>query len=68
MTNLDVFGIILMSVFFIGYLVGVRVLEIITARLRSIAFIKSVHTIVFVPLSALLFILVYQVVTDQLTY
>jgi hypothetical protein len=66
--QIDLFGMIIMGSFFIGYLVGVRVLEVITARLRSITFIKSVHTIVFVPLSALLFVLVYEVAVGRITY
>ncbi len=66
--QIDLFGMIIMGSFFIGYLVGVRVLEVITAKLRSITFIKSVHTIVFVPLSALLFVLVYEVAVGRITY
>lgn len=68
MAQVDLFGIILASTWFSGYLIGVRVLEFITARLRSITFIKSVHTIVFVPLSGLLFILVYEVAVDRISY
>lgn len=52
---------------FVVYLLGVRVLEFLSARLRSITFIKSIHTIVFVPLSALLLIFAYQVVTGNIT-
>ncbi len=66
--QVDLFGMIIMGSFFIGYLVGVRLLEAITARLRSITFIKSVHTIVFVPLSGLLFVLLYEVAVDRITY
>jgi hypothetical protein len=65
-TDLNLF--IMMGSLFVGYLLGVRVLEVITARLRSIKFIKSVHTIVFVPLSGLLFVLVYEVAVDTITY
>lgn len=36
--------------------------------LRSITFIKSVHTILFVILSVLLGILLYEVVSDEITY
>jgi hypothetical protein len=66
--QLDLFGVLMASSWFSAYLIGVRVLEVITARLRSITFIKSVHTIVFVPLSGLLFVLVYEVATDRITY
>jgi hypothetical protein len=59
---------ITMGSVFTAYLLGVRLLEIVTARLRSITFIKSVHTIVFVPLSTLLFVLVYEVVVDRISY
>ncbi len=68
MTNVDMFGVTLMAVLFIGYLLGVRVLEFLAERMRSITFIKSVHTIVFVPLSALLFILAYEVAFGRITY
>lgn len=68
MAQIDTFGIITMGSLFAGYLLGVRVLEVITARLRSITFIKSVHTIVFVPLSALLFALVFEVAVGRITY
>ncbi len=67
-TQLDVFGMILMGSFFTSYLLGVRLLEAVTARLRSINFIKSVHTIVFIPLSGLLFVLVYEVAVGRITY
>ncbi len=68
MAHVDMFGMITMGSLFTGYLVGVRLLELITARLRSITFIKSVHTIVFVPLSWLLFAFVYEVALDRITY
>ncbi len=67
-TSFDLFRLIAMGSVFTAYLLGVRLLEVVTARLRSIAFIKSVHTIVFVPLSALLFILVYEVALNRITY
>ena len=67
-TQIDLFGVILASSWFSGYLIGVRVLEVITAKLRSITFIKSVHTIVFVPLSGLLFVLAYEVAVNRITY
>ncbi len=66
--SLNLFSMILMGSLFIGYLLGVRVLEAVTARLGSITFIKSVHTIVFVPLSALLFIFVYEVAVGRISY
>ncbi len=68
LASLDLFGIALAGSFFVGYLLSVRVLELVTARLRSITFIKSVHTIVFVPLSALLFILTYETIAGRITY
>ncbi len=68
MSKFDLFGMIIVGSFFIGYLLGVRLLEVIAARLRSITFIKSVHTIVFVPLSGLLFVLVYEVAVGRITY
>lgn len=67
-TQVDLIGVIVAGSWFGAYLLGVRVLEVITARLRSITFIKSVHTIVFVPLSGLLFGLVYEVAVDRVTY
>src|SRR5512141_2829413 len=67
-TEVDLFGLITMTSVFVAYLLGVRVLEVITARLRSIRFINSVHTIVFVPLSGLLLILVYEAVVGRITY
>ncbi len=67
MAQADSLVIILMGALFAGYLLGVRLLEAVTARLRSITFIKSVHTIVFVPLSALLFVMVYEVAVGQIT-
>jgi hypothetical protein len=67
-TQVDLFRIITIGSAFTAYLLGVWLLEIITARLRSSTFIKSAHTIGFVPLSALLFIFVYEVVFDQMTY
>ncbi len=68
MSKFDLFGMIIVGSFFIGYLLGVRLLEVIAARLRSITFIKSVHTIIFVPLSGLLFILLYEVAVGRITY
>ena len=53
---------------FIGYLLGVRLLEVVIARLRSITFIKVVHTVAFVLLSALLAMFLYEVVVDKPTY
>lgn len=38
------------------------------AMLHSITFIKSVHTVIFIFLSACLTILLYEVIADQLTY
>ncbi len=68
MAQLDLSVLILMGALFTSYLLGVRLLEAVTARLHSITFIKSVHTIVFVPLSGLLFILVYEVAIGAITY
>jgi hypothetical protein len=58
---------ITMGAVFAAFLLGVRLLEVVTDRLRSIRFIKSVHTIIFVPLSGLLFVLAYEVVADRIT-
>jgi len=52
---------------FVAFLLGVQATVLITARVRSITFIKSVHTIAFVPLSGLLFVLVYEAVTGNIT-
>ena len=57
-----------MGALFAGFLLGVRLLEVLSERLRSVTFIKSVHTIVFVPLSLLLFVLVYEVAVGAITY
>ncbi len=67
MSNGDVQGAIMMGVAFVAFLAGVQGTVLITARLRSITFIKSVHTIAFVPLSALLFVLVYEALTGRIT-
>ena len=63
--NWDIF--ILMIFVFAGFLLGVRVLEFITAKLGSITFIKSAHTILFVPLSALLFVFAYEAAVNRIT-
>ncbi len=68
LTGMDLSLIVLMASLFAGYLLAVRVLEVVSARLGSITFIKSVHTIVFLPLSALLFVLVYEAVAGSITY
>jgi hypothetical protein len=68
MGQVDLFVILMMGSLFTGYLLGVRLLEAITARLHSITFIKSVHTIIFVPLSGLLFGFVYEVTVGRITY
>jgi hypothetical protein len=67
-TQFDLFGISMMASLFTAYLLAVRLLEVITARLRSITFIKSAHTIVFVPLSLLLFAFAYEVMVNRITY
>jgi hypothetical protein len=59
------FGMLIMVLFWLGvialvvWLVGVP---------RSITVIKSVHTVVFFLLSALLVILVYEVLTGKMTF
>ncbi len=68
MPQFDVFGVMLMGCFFIGYLLAVRVLEVLADKLHSITFIKSVHTIAFVPLSGLLFALTFEVLVGRITY
>ena len=67
-TQLDLFTIVLMAICFSGFILGVRLAEVAAGRLRSIRFIKSVHTIAFVPLSALLFVLAYEVLFGTITY
>ncbi len=67
MSQFGSIDLIVMAALFISYLLGVRVLEVISARLRSITFIKSVHTIVFVPLSLLLFVLAFEVAFGRVT-
>ena len=57
-----------MAAAFIGYLLGVRLLEVVMVNLRSITFIKTVHTVAFVVLSALLIMFLYEVVVDKPTY
>ncbi len=66
--HLDMFVILMMASLFTAYLLGVWLLEAITARLHSITFIKSVHTIIFVPLSGLLFGFAYEVAVGRITY
>jgi hypothetical protein len=60
--------VLTMAGVFAAYLLGVQLLKFVTARLGSIRFIKSVHTIVFVPLSGLLFVFLYETATGRLTY
>jgi hypothetical protein len=60
--------LITMGSTFAAYLLGVRLLEVITDRLHSIRFIKSIHTLIFVPLSALLFVFLYEVFANRITY
>ena len=68
MNQIDLSGVVIMAAVFCAFLFGVQATVLITARLRSITFIKSVHTVAFVPLSILLFILVYEAVTGTITY
>ncbi len=68
MAGMDLYGMMIVGSCFMGYLLGVKLLEVITERMRSITFIKSVHTIVFVPLSLLLFVLVYEAASGRITY
>lgn len=42
--QVDLVGVIMASSWFGGYLIEVRVLEVLAARLRSITFIKSVSS------------------------
>jgi hypothetical protein len=67
-TEVNWMVLITMGGTFVAYLLGVRLLEAITDRLHSIRFIKSVHTIIFVPLSGLLFIFLYEVFANRVTY
>lgn len=68
MNETELSGAAVMIVAFSAFLLGVQATVLITARLRSITFIKSVHTIAFVPLSGLLFVLVYEAVTGNITF
>lgn len=68
LSQIDPAVVVTMSFVLIAYVVAVRVLEFLSERLRSITFIKSVHTIVFIPLSGLLFVLAYEAVTGRITY
>jgi len=67
MSQTDISGAVVMIVAFVAFLVGVQATVLVTARLRSITFIKSVHTIAFVPLSVMLFFLVYEAVTGKVS-
>ena len=58
-------GIILMVLFWLGVIL---VAVWLVGLPRSITVIKLVHTIVFVLLSGLLAILVYEVVADRMTF
>ena len=51
---------------FIGYLLGVWLIEFLSVRLHSIQFIKSVHTLVFVVISVLLAILLFEVIANRI--
>jgi hypothetical protein len=68
MSQGDLSGMVTMIVAFLAFLLGVQATVLVTARLRSITFIKSVHTIAFVPLSVLLFVLVYEAATGRISY
>jgi hypothetical protein len=67
MNPLDLSGVVIMMGAFIAYLLGVQGVVLLAVRLRSIIFIKSVHTIAFVPLSLLLFVLVFEAVVGTIT-
>ena len=53
---------------FAGYLVGVRLVEAASWRLRSIVFIKSLHLLVFILISILLADFLYEVTLGHVTY
>ena len=60
--------IIVMISLFISYLLGTWLIQIMSLRLRSISFIKSVHLLVFVLVSGLLVAFLYEVVVGKITY
>lgn len=43
-------------------------IRVIEAMLRSITFIRSVHTAIFIFLSGLLAVLLYEVIVDKITF
>src|SRR5689334_22359092 len=68
MMNLDPFGLILMSAAFGAYLLGVRLVEVVCVRLRSITFIKALHLLIFFAVTGLLAGLVYEAGVGHVTY
>jgi hypothetical protein len=68
-SNLGWVGAVLGIIFFLGLILAVVWLTgAASAALHSIAVIKTVHTVVFFLLSALLLAFVYEVITNQMTF
>lgn len=66
--NLGWFGMLVVVLVFGGYLFGVRLITAVSVQLRSIAFIKSLHLVVFVLVSGLLAGFIYEVIAGRITY
>lgn len=60
-------ALIVMALLFFGFLLGVWLAGVLGMKLRSITFIKLVHTVGFVVLSGVLAVLVYEVFADRIT-
>jgi hypothetical protein len=64
----EVSAFVLMGTLFAAYLLGVRVIEDLSLRLRSITFIKSIHLLIFLVASGLLAGLLFEVVWGRVGY
>ena len=52
----------------VGYLLGTWLVTRLSARLRSIGFIKGIHLAIFILVSGLLIGFLYEVVTGRMSY
>lgn len=68
LANFGWFGLLVVILVFGGYLVGVGLVEGISMQLRSIRFIKSLHLVVFVVVSGLLALFLYEVIVGRITF
>ncbi len=67
-TKLGWLGLLIVVLSFVGYFGGVWLIQFLSVRLRSIRFIKVIHTIVFVVISGMLVGMVYEVILNRITF